>query len=127
MGSYFGIKEGIAQLEKEGKKVPEFSAMALAKFKKQYEQAENFLKKHNLEDPGEIKDAAIKFCLNNSNVSSVVLSIKNFDELTKYVRLSGTRLTSIDNKALNVYSQSMGKFYSARSYNYHPWDWQNYY
>lgn len=111
VGNYFGMKEGIAQLEKEGKKVPEYSAMALAKFKKKYEQAESFLKKHNLDDPGEIKDAAIKFCLNNSNVSSVVLSIKNFDELTKYVKSSGTGLTHTDKRALSVYSKSMGKFY----------------
>ncbi len=111
VGNYFGVKQGIAQLEKAGKKVPEYSKMALARLKKQYEQSESFLKKHNLEDPGEIKDAAIKFCLNNPNVNSVVLSVRNFDQVTQYVKLSGTKLTPVDAKALKVYSKSMGELY----------------
>jgi len=111
VGSYFGVKEGIAKLEKEGKDIPEYYTKALAKFKTKYEEAEGFLKKYNLEDPSEIKDAAIKFCLNNSDVSSVCVSFRNFDDVAKYVKLSGTRLTAADQAALAAYSKSMGNFY----------------
>ncbi|MBN1224390.1 MAG: aldo/keto reductase [Candidatus Aminicenantes bacterium] len=111
VGSYFGIKEGIAKLEKEGKDVPEFYGKALAKFKGKYEQAEGFLKKYNLEDPGEIKEAAIKFCLNNPAVNTVCVSFRNFEDVDKYVKLSGKRLTPADEAALSAYSQSFGQFY----------------
>jgi predicted aldo/keto reductase-like oxidoreductase len=111
VGTYFGMKESIAKLEKEGKEVPEERRAALAKLKKQYEEAEGFLKKYKLEDPAEIMEAAIKFCLNNPNVGSVVLSLENFEDLNRYVKLSGTRLTSADAAALDVFSKSMGQFY----------------
>ncbi|UCC38770.1 MAG: aldo/keto reductase [Candidatus Aminicenantes bacterium] len=111
VGNYVGIKDGIARLEKEGKKVPEFYTQALAKFKMKYEQAEGFLKKYNLEDPSEIKVAAIKFCLNNPAVNSICVSYRNFDDVAKYVKLSGARLTPADKAALAVYSKSFGQFY----------------
>jgi aryl-alcohol dehydrogenase-like predicted oxidoreductase len=111
VGGYFSVKEGIAKLEKEGKDIPDYYRKALVKFKTKFEQAEGFLKKHNLEDPGEIKEAAIKFCLNNSDVNTVCVSFRNFDDLTKYVKLSGKRLTPADQAALTTYSKSMGQFY----------------
>ncbi len=111
VGNYFGVKEGIARLEKEGKDIPKFYTDALAKFKTKYEQAERFLKKYNLEDPGEIKKAAIKFCLSNPNVNSICVSYRNFDDVAKYIMLSGTRLTPADQAALTVYSKSFGQFY----------------
>jgi aryl-alcohol dehydrogenase-like predicted oxidoreductase len=111
VGGYFSVKEGIARLEKEGKDIPEFYQKGLAKFKKKYEQAEGFLKKHNLEDPEEIRKAAMKFCLNNPNVNTICVSFRNFDDVAKYVGISGTRLTSSDQAALDTYSQSMGQFY----------------
>ncbi|MCP4215920.1 MAG: hypothetical protein GY765_14800 [bacterium] len=111
VGGYFRMKETLAQLEKEGKEVPKHMAGGLDRLKKHYDNAESFLKKHKLEDPGEIRDAAIKFCLNNSNVGSVVLSINNFDEANRYVNLSGARLTPADGKKLSMFSKSMGKLY----------------
>jgi aryl-alcohol dehydrogenase-like predicted oxidoreductase len=111
VGGYLGMKEAVAKFESEGKDIPEFYKKTLAKFKTKYEQAEGFLKKYNLEDPSEIKDAAIKFCLNNPNVSTICVSFRNFDDVTKYIKLSGTRLTTADQKALAVYSKSMGQFY----------------
>jgi aryl-alcohol dehydrogenase-like predicted oxidoreductase len=111
VGGYLGMKEAVAKFESEGRDVPEFYTMTLNKFKKKYEQAEGFLKKYNLEDPSEIKDAAIKFCLNNPNVSSICVSFRNFDDVAKYIKLSGTRLTAADQKALEVYAKSMGQFY----------------
>lgn len=111
VGGYFGVKEGIARLEKEGKDIPEYYQKALVKFKAKYEQAEEFLKEHNLEDPGEIREAAIKFCLNNPNVNSICISFRNFDDVAKYVKLSGTRFTPADVALLDVYSKSFGHFY----------------
>jgi len=111
VGSYFGIKEAIARLEKEGKDVPEFYTKALAKFKTKYEEAEGFLKQYNLEDPAAIKEAALKFCLSNPHVNAICLSFRNFDDVDKYVKLSGTRLTPADETALSAYSRSFGQFY----------------
>lgn len=111
VGNYFGLKEGIDKMKKGGKEVPPYMLANLARFQKQYEQAKKFLKKHKLENPAKIKDAAIKFCLSNPDIGSVVLSIKNFDDLNRYLSLSGEKLTAYDHKALDVYSKSMGEFY----------------
>jgi predicted aldo/keto reductase-like oxidoreductase len=111
VGGYFGLRDRIARLEKEGKDVPERTRKTFAKFRATYERAEGFLKKHNLEDPGEIKKAAIKFCLDNPNVNSICVSFRNFDDLAKYVSLSGTRFTPTDEAALAVYSESFGRLY----------------
>jgi len=111
VGNYLGVKEGIARLEKEGKDIPEYYTKALSKFKAKFEQAEGFLKKYNLEDPTEIKKAAIKFCLSNPAVNSICVSYSNFDDVDKYTKLSGTRLTPADQEALAVYSRSFGQFY----------------
>jgi len=108
---YLGIKAGIERLEKEGKEIPEFYRIGLVNLKEKYEKAEGFLKKYNLEDPAAMKEAAIKFCLDNPNVNCICVGFQNFDDVARYVKLSGQRLTESDQTALGVYAQSFGQFY----------------
>jgi len=108
---YFMIKEGIESLEKEGKEIPEFYQKGLANLKDKYDKAEVFLKKHNLEDPNEMKEAAIKFCLSNPNANCVCVSFQNFDDVERYVKLSGQHWTPADQTALSVFAKSFGQFY----------------
>lgn len=111
VGRYFMIKEGIAKLEKEGKEIPEFYRKGLANLKGKYDKAEAFLKKHKLENPEEMKTAAIKFCLSNADVNCICVSFQNFDDVQRYVKLSGQRLTPADQTALDAFAKSFGQFY----------------
>jgi len=111
VGRYLSWKEAIERLEKEEKEIPEFYRKGLDNLKGKYEKAEGFLKKHNLQNPEEMKEAAIKFCLSNPDVNCICVSFRNFDDVERYVKLSGQRLTPVDQTALDVYAQSFGQFY----------------
>lgn len=111
VGGYLGMKEAMEKLQKEEKEIPKYLKEEMPIMKQKYEEAQGFLKKHNLEDPQDIRDAAIKFCLNNDRVNSVCISFRNFDDVEKYVGLSGMRLTAADETALAVYARAFGQFY----------------
>jgi aryl-alcohol dehydrogenase-like predicted oxidoreductase len=90
---YFGLKSRIEQLEKEKKKIHPLYKEGLGRFKDKYERAEQFIKKHNLKSPEEIRGAAIRFVLENPNVNTVCCSLKTYDELERILTLSGSKLS----------------------------------
>jgi predicted aldo/keto reductase-like oxidoreductase len=90
---YFGLKARIEQLEKEKKKIHPLYKEGLGRFKDKYDRAEQFIKKHDLKSPEEIREAAIKFVLKNPNVSTVCCSLKTYDELDRILPLSGSKLS----------------------------------
>jgi predicted aldo/keto reductase-like oxidoreductase len=111
VGRYLSWKEAIERLEKEEKEIPEFYRKGLDNLKDKYEKAQAFLKKYNLENPEEMKTAAIKFCLSNPDVNCICVSFQNFDDVQRYVMLSGQRLTPADQTALDAFAKSFGQFY----------------
>lgn len=111
VGGYLGMVAAMEKLQKEEKEIPKYLKEEMPLMKKKYEDAQGFLKKYNLEDPQDIRDAAIKFCLNNDKVHTVCISFRNFEDVDKYVGLSGKRLTAADEQALAVYAKAFGQFY----------------
>lgn len=111
VGGYLGMKAALEKFKKEEKEIPKYLKEQLPIMEKKYEDAQGFLKKYNLEDPQDIRNAAIKFCLNNEKVHSVCISFRNFEDMKNYVGLSGKRLTAKDKTALAVYAQAFGQFY----------------
>jgi aryl-alcohol dehydrogenase-like predicted oxidoreductase len=93
VAKYYVVKNRVDQMEKEGKKIPEFYQEGLTRYKQKTEQAEKFIQKHNLESPEEIKAAAIKFVLTNPRVNTVCCSLQTYDEMEKVLPLSGKKLT----------------------------------
>jgi predicted aldo/keto reductase-like oxidoreductase len=111
VGGYLGMKAAMEKMKEEKKELPDYLTESMPIMTKKYEDAQAFLKKYNLEDPQDIRNAAIKFCLNNPKVNSVCIGFRNFDDVEKYVGLSGKRLTAADAAALAVYAQAFGQFY----------------
>jgi predicted aldo/keto reductase-like oxidoreductase len=73
--------------------------------------ADHFVEKYDLKNPDEIKDAAVRFVLSNPNVSTVCCSMRSFDDLERFVRLSGTRLSDSEKKKLAAFREGCGPLY----------------
>lgn len=109
---YFIKKEQIeARAKKEGKEISQRSMEVLAAFKKSADMATEFTRKHNLKDPREIREAAVRFVLENQNVNTVCINFLSFDDVEPYIKLSGSSMTAADKKKLALYLKGCGDFY----------------
>lgn len=111
VAKYYIVKSRVDQLQKEGKEVSDFYKEGLQRYKEKADRAEQFIKKYNLQNPEEIRAAAIKFVLSNPNVNTVCCSLQAYDELERTLVLSGTKLTEGDIKTLSAYKQGCGDLY----------------
>ena len=89
--NYIEIKEMVGKAEEETREISPFYKNLLPRLKARADQAEAFKNKYNLTNFNAIRDAAIKFVLNNPHVSSACPTIKNYDDLESYVALSGKK------------------------------------
>jgi hypothetical protein len=64
----------------------------LTRFKDKLDKAERFIKKYDLKNPDEIREAAFRFVLANPSVNTVCCSLKNYNEMERVLRLSGSKL-----------------------------------
>jgi predicted aldo/keto reductase-like oxidoreductase len=108
---FYLIKSRVEQMEKEGKEVHPLYKEGLVRFKDKLDKAEGFINKYNLQNPEEIKEAAIRFVLDNPNVNTVCCSAGNFEEMERFIRLSGTSLTDWDRAKLSTYEEGCGELY----------------
>ena len=97
--------------ETENKERSERAKKALESFKIIADQADNFIKKHNLKNPREIRDAAVRFVLSNPHVHSVCINFRNFDDIEPYIMLSGSSLSAVDKKKLSLFREGCASFY----------------
>jgi len=58
------------------------------------EKADSFFRKYNMNDIEQLKEGAIQFILSNPYVHTICCRFRNFSDVDKYVRLSGTTLDS---------------------------------
>ena len=80
-------------------------------FKNQFDV---FCEKHQLSNRSnkeEIRDAAIRFVINNKNVDSLLISFSTFDDINSCLKLSGSPMNSSDAKSLKDFKETMGPFY----------------
>jgi len=108
---YYNLKSSIEKMQKENKKINPLYSAGLKRYKDKVDRADDFIKEHNLENPEEIKGAAIRFVLDNPNVSTVCCLAKTYHELEQFLSLSGTRLNQIDKNKLSKYEQGCGDLY----------------
>jgi len=108
---YYSLKSRIEQMEKEKKKIHPLYAAGLKRYKDKFDKAEGFIKKNNLQNPDEIKEAAVRFCLDNPNVNTVCCLPRTYDELGLFLRLSGSKLSDLDKTKLAAYKEGCGELY----------------
>lgn len=111
VGAYLGLKAEVETMEKEGKPVPEHFKKVMAKLKSKADECDAWAKANKLENPAEIRDAAVRFALANQGVHTVCASVRNFDEARDFVKLSGTALQPADKNRLSQYSEACGSLY----------------
>lgn len=73
--------------------------------------AEEFKQLHGVSSATEVRDAAIKFCLDNSGVHTVCPSINTFDDLEGFIALSGQKLSVDESPMLASYETLLGQYY----------------
>lgn len=108
---YYSLKTRVEQLEKEGKEIHPLYASGVERYKDKLNRAEGFIKEHNLQNPEEIKAAAVRFVLGNPNVNTVCCLPKTYDELQWFISLSGTTLSQADKTLLADYKSECGSLY----------------
>ncbi|MBN1271968.1 MAG: aldo/keto reductase [Candidatus Aminicenantes bacterium] len=111
IAKYYILKDRVDELEKQGKEVHPLYREGLVRFKDKLQRAEHFIKKYDLNNPEEIKEAAVRFVLDNPNVNTVCCSMKNYDDLERFVRLSGQGLSDWDREKLAAYKEGCGSLY----------------
>jgi predicted aldo/keto reductase-like oxidoreductase len=111
VGAFYRINQYIENAKKQGKKPNQLYANSIERFRKKARLGEQFIKKYKLENQEEIRDAAIRFVLNNPNVHAVCCSMRNFGQIGQYVKLSGSSLSFYEKKKLAAYRQGLGHLY----------------
>lgn len=111
VAAYYLLKSRVEQLEKEGKEIHPFYKEGLVRFKDKADRAEQFIKKYDLKNLDEINAAAIRFVLDNPNVSTVCCSLRNYDDMARFIPLSGSKLSESDKAKLAAYKEGCGELY----------------
>jgi predicted aldo/keto reductase-like oxidoreductase len=105
------IKSSVERLKEQGKEINPLYTDGLDNYTKMVERAQAFLKENNLEDPVDIKKAAILFVLDNRDVNTVCATARNFDELEMWLSQSGRNLSASQRALLNAYEKNCGRLY----------------
>jgi predicted aldo/keto reductase-like oxidoreductase len=108
---YHSMKSYVERMEKEGKEIDPLYKDGVKRYQDKYDRAQGFLKKFNLQDPKEIKAAAVKFVLSNPDVSTVTCLARTYEDMEGFLKLSGTRLTEGDQVKLDAYHEACGELY----------------
>jgi len=108
---YYNLKSRIERLQKQGKEIHPLYLDGLKRYKEKVDKADSFIKTYNLQNQEEIMEAAIRFCLDNANVNTICCLANNYDELERFIRLSGTRLSDWERAKLAAYRKGCGELY----------------
>ena len=109
--NYMERKVEIDKAEEEGRDIPPRAKALVDRLKARADQAEGFKNKYNLTNFNEIRDAAIKFVLDNPDVNSACPTILNYSDLEAYVSLSGSKFDLKSRNTLAAYKATYSEFY----------------
>jgi predicted aldo/keto reductase-like oxidoreductase len=110
--SYQNMKEWLEKYRhSRGKELSEEEKENMARMDRKVQKAQEFIQKYDLKSEKEISDAAIRFCLSNSNVHTVCVTVLNFEEMRGFLKLSGSRLAPQDKALLSAYREECGGLY----------------
>ncbi len=108
---YYNLKSRIEAIQKDKKEIDPLYADGLKRYREKFDAAQEFIQAHDLKKPEEIRDAAIRFVLGNPDVHTACCQTQTYDALNAIVRLSGTKLTVVDNAKLASYREGCGSLY----------------
>lgn len=108
---YYDMKDRIEKLKEEGKEVDQRTQNYFNRMKETAVKAEEFAKKNNLQNRDEIRNAALRFVMDNEDIHVLNLAFRSFDDIDKMVGLSGKSVSRNDKKNLNKYAQAADNLY----------------
>ncbi|UCE40597.1 MAG: aldo/keto reductase [Candidatus Aminicenantes bacterium] len=109
--NYLEMKERVDKSEEEGRDVNPRMKALIERLKARADRAETFKSRYSLTKFNEIRDAAIKFVLNNPDVNAACPTILNYNDLEAYVSLSGSKFDLKAQNTLAAYKTTFGEFY----------------
>ncbi|MCP5105369.1 MAG: hypothetical protein GY950_18415 [bacterium] len=111
VGRYYSMKERMEQMKKEGKEISERMKGYFVRLQEAADKAASFIKKNNLQNPTEIRLAALRFVLNNRDAHVLTVAFDSFEAVESLLPLSGARLQGKDKKTLAAYKEGCGGLY----------------
>ena len=108
---YDSMKERVEKLRQDNKEVSAFAAEGLRRYQDKADRAEKFIRERHLQNRQEIQDAAVRFVLGNPGVGTVCCLAKTYDEMERFIRLSGTTLGAAESSRLEAYREGAGHLY----------------
>jgi predicted aldo/keto reductase-like oxidoreductase len=111
VGIYYSIQSMVERLQQQKKDIDPLYLEGLKNYKEKADRAEEFIKKHNLQNQQEIQQAALRFILENPNVNTICFIARNFEELDRFLSVSGTRLSAAESAKLRAYEEGCGGLY----------------
>lgn len=109
--NYQFFQDEAENLKREGKEISSYLKNLLSSYGQLMEEAQGFIKKHNLKNNGEIRDAAVRFVLGNPHVNTACLTYNTYEDIESFLKLSGSRFSQQDRNILAAYSQDCGILY----------------
>jgi predicted aldo/keto reductase-like oxidoreductase len=109
--TFNAMKTRVENLEKEGKEVNPLFREGVERYRKLADRMDAFVATYRLDDADAIREASVRFVLDNPDVGTVCCSARTFDEAEKYIALSGARFSDWDRAKLEAYRESCGRLY----------------
>lgn len=110
-GFYANTRKTIDKYLAEGKEMPQWMKTIHKKYSAKQEKAFPFLERYGIEGENEIRDAAIRFVLDNQDVNSVMITFQNQNDIINYLKLSGSRFTYTDDHIIQNCAEELSPFY----------------
>ena len=109
--NYSLLQKEFDEMIREGKEITPRDRQVQKEFETILDQAQDFMKKHNLSNLKDVSAAALRFVLKHPGVHTVCCQMPNFDEMEHWISLSGGTLSSHDEQRLGVFKEGLGRFY----------------
>ena len=97
--------------EAEGGELSDRYKKGYEKYKLQNEQAAAFFGRYGISGVDKMKDGAIQFILSNNNANTICALFQNFEDIKKYIRLSGTRLEPQTSEMLGCFKSNYSRLH----------------
>ena len=108
---YYGMKEQIEKTRQEGKDIDAHTQESFEQMKRVAAECESFIKENNLQNPVEVRNAALRYVLNNPDAHVLNLAFNTFEDIDNLLPLSGSRLDQKDQKILAAFQEGLGNLY----------------
>jgi len=110
-GSFLDVLEQVEKAESEGTELNQYWQALYNKYLNRQELARPFLEKYALQNDKAIRDASIRFILDNQDMNSVLITFRDYQSAEEYINLSGSRLTEPDLAVMDFYLENFGYLY----------------